>query len=296
MTGGRALRRWKQSRDDPDARTKRRAPARALGTAFLLVSALACGFGTPGGGNVMTSQLGDDGGSGDDASGESSAIPGTTGEASMDSSGGTGGMTGLGTVTTPTSDAGDDVDPAGSSSGADESTSGPPPDPCANPAPQTFMVDVAGATVGGGMVTSTHPTWGDYAFSTQSSTGTVSFSFNSACEDTFWAWGLVYDDRPGYFTNADPDSFMVRVDASDATLWVFGCQTWFEPKWTWQSVNDTGLCLFENARMEFTVSPGIHTLHLQNVEGGAAGPGGGDPGAVAAIAAVVITNDPSYVP
>jgi hypothetical protein len=262
-----------------------------------------CGFGTPGGGSVMTANLGDD-----EGTAEGSAGAGTEGPLEGDGSGpaadgtaeGTGGMTGVGSITTPTSE--DDGTGDADSTGVpvDETSTGEPPDPCANPPAQTIAIEVSAATVHAPMTTGTHPTHGVYAYSAVSNDGEVSFPFATDCEDTWRAWAFIYDQDPGFSTQTDPDSFDVWLDESGATLWVYGCQNDAifpaPPQWSWQSVNDTGLCVFENDPIEFTLPAGPHAMHFRNIEGGSAGNGGSDPGNVAAIARIVITNDPGFTP
>ena len=271
---------------------------------LVLVPALsACGFGTPGGGSVMTSQLGDGdegttGDMGEDATTGGQAVDDASGPGGDASADGTAGMTGVGSITSPTSDDGD----SGSSSGepVDATTTGMPPDPCANPPLETFTIEVSAATVTAPMVTGTHPTHGVYAFSSQADAGTVSFPFATDCEQTWRAWAFVYDEDPGFSTQTDPDSFDVWLDETGSTLWVYGCQNdaiFPAPsQWQWVSVNDTGLCVFENDPITFTLPAGPHAMHFRNVESGTAGDGASNPGVVAAIARVVITNDPNFSP
>ena len=261
-----------------------------------------CGFGTPGGGSVMSSPLGDAGGMTSDGSTdgetESQVADEGSGPAGDGTADGTGGMTGIGSITTPTSDdAGTDED-GSSGEPIDGTTTGDPPDPCANPPVQHIAIEVSAATINAPMTKGTHPSHGEYAYSAQSSQGVVSFPFATDCQDTWRAWAFIYDDDPGFFGSPDPDSFTVWLDESGTTPWIYGCQTGgiFPPKWSWQTVNDTGLCVAENAPIEFTLAAGPHAMHFRNIEGGSAGNGGDDPGSVAAIARIVITNDPAFSP
>jgi hypothetical protein len=275
-----------------------------VGAARWLALALSgCGFGTPGGGSVMSSPLGDAGdgthGSAGDATTDSQTVDAGSGPGGDGTADGTGGITGVGSITSPTSDDGSEE---GGSSGEpiDATTTGVPPDPCANPPIQHIVLEVSAATVSAPMVTGTHPTHGVYAYSPQDGQGTVSFPFATDCEDTWRAWALIYDQDPGFSTMTDPDSFDVWLDESGSTLWIYGCQNDAifppPPQWSWQSVNDTGLCAFENSPMEFTLGPGPHAMHFRNEEPGTPGNGGDDPGVVAAIAEIIITNDASWSP
>ena len=175
-----------------------------------------------------------------------------------------------------------------------DETTGSPADPCENPPPVTFEIDVTQAMLAAPMQLGDSPSEGPYAYSETAEQGRASFEFQVPCEAEFRAWARVYDPGVGVdWLEPGPDSFFVSVDGEDTTEWWYGCQTAdagaFGGAWTWELLMDNPYCIASDFRR--TLSPGTHLLHLTNREGGAHGMNN-----VAAVARVVVTSDPTYVP
>lgn len=121
--------------------------------------------------------------------------------------------------------------------------------------------------------------------------GTVTFTFDVACPGEFRIWGLVWDNSPG--ADNGPDSYYATLDGepADEYDWYYGCQTGGNPgaAWSYQPLVDWVEfdCVYDD--LSFTLEPGTHTLTLRNREGGF----GFD---VAAIAAIVVSSDPTTDP
>lgn len=178
----------------------------------------------------------------------------------------------------------------------DESTTGAPVDPCANPPPATFELDVTQAMLSGPMQLGNSPAEGPYAYSEVAGQGRASFQFNVECADEFRAWARVYDPGVGVdgLNPTQPDSFLISFDGEPTVEWLYGCQMIDDAVggslWSWERLMDTApLC----AADEFvrTLGPGTHLLHLTNRESG-----NHSMGEVAAVAHVFITSDPAFVP
>lgn len=187
----------------------------------------------------------------------------------------------------------------GSSSGAvddgDETTTGPPVDPCESPAPFTVEIDVTQALLTAPMQLDTSPTEGPFAYSEVANQGRASFEFLVPCQAEVRAWARVYD--PGVGANGldftDPDSFRIAFDGEADTEWWYGCQmadaALYGSAWSWERLMDNAWCANDEFRR--TLSPGTHLLHLTNREAGSLASA-----SVAAVASVVVTSDPAYAP
>lgn len=122
--------------------------------------------------------------------------------------------------------------------------------------------------------------------------GTAEFAFDIPCLDDYAVWVRVYDAWDGTHDSGDPDSYYVRVSGGDEFTWFYGCQTFGAPNdWGWRRVR----VLDGNDCNEFTewtpqLGPGTHYIRLRNRESER-----GD-GVRAAIARVILSNDPNFVP
>jgi hypothetical protein len=258
--------------------------ARSCGACSVLLAWLgACSLDTSGQGSASGAMPG---GNDDDTSSESdgSALGTST---STSTSAGSGQVDGD-TAVDPSSDAS-----TGPADDGDETT-GPPVDPCESPPPVTFEIDVTQAVLAAPMQLGESPSEGPYAYSETAEQGRASFELQVPCQAEFRAWARVYD--PGVGANAldpGPDSFYVSFDGESTTEWWYGCQMTdaaaFGGAWSWEPVVDNPYCFASDFRR--TLSPGTHLLHLTNRENG-------DHAMinVAAVARVVVTSDPAYVP
>lgn len=120
--------------------------------------------------------------------------------------------------------------------------------------------------------------------------GSVEFTVDISCPDTYTVWARVYDDNPGPQVN-DPDSFTASVDGMQPNDWIYGCETKDEPKgWSWQRI--TALTARDcDSAMEWThpLEPGAHLIKLLNRESEVND-------VSAAVARILVTNDPDYTP
>lgn len=122
--------------------------------------------------------------------------------------------------------------------------------------------------------------------------GTAEFKFDVPCLDDYAVWARVYDDWDGTHESGDPDTYYVRVSGGDEFTWYYGCQTFGAPNnWGWRRVrvlsgNDC------NVFTEWTpqLGPGSHSIRLRNREGERGN------GVRAAVARVILSNDPNFVP
>jgi hypothetical protein len=175
-----------------------------------------------------------------------------------------------------------------------DETTGPPVDPCESPPPVTFQIDVTQALLTAPMQLGADASEGAYAYSETAEQGRASFEFQVPCQAEFRAWARVYDPGVGVdWLEPGPDSFFVSFDGDSTTEWWYGCQTAdagaFGGAWTWEPLMDNPYCIASGFRR--TLSPGTHLLHFTNRENG-----DHSMNSVAAVARVVVTSDPSYVP
>jgi hypothetical protein len=255
-----------------------------------LLGAAACGFGSAGGGSgAQLGQEGDDGGTGGTAT--EVATDGTA-----DGTAATSGATGAGSVTDPgTGSPGVDATDSGDESGG---STGGPIDPC-NPAPQEiYDFPMSSAIVNGPVTGGTHNVWGEYLFSETAGQGSMSFLFSSQCPGDFFAWAVAYDDDAlDALSSSSADVFRIKIDNGSGNSWSYGCQSQFGVPWKWRAAQDNGaVCIDNSERMHWTLAPGPHTIHFENIEGGQSTGTGNDPGNVAALAHVIVTNDPAFSP
>lgn len=185
---------------------------------------------------------------------------------------------------------GADSTTTGSDSGASTTAS----DPC-QPAP-FFKVSVVAdnATLQNMDLDQLPQPVGPYAYSEVAGEGQATFEFDVDCPGTYSIHGLVYD--ADQLTLANADSFEVSVDQGDWHVWPYGCQIGLSP-WRYRRVRTDAVedlqCLISQ-ELTFSLQAGTHTVTLRNLESGSHG--GTWPGSVAAVARILVTNDPGYSP
>jgi len=269
------------------------APSTHRAVVLTCLWAAACSFGSgevPGGAAMHG---GSDSGSGGDGLATGGTSPG--GPGGSDTSTGTGPS--VGTLTTPSTGATTDTD-GGAEDETSDSSTGEPPDAC-DQSPLPFfkqVVNASDAIVIAPM--SKRPAavvGGECVASDVADQGTANFLFSAPCNDEYYVWGHVWDLQPNLPDVSKPDSYDVAVDGGGTTEWAFGCQTFgTAPGWRWARIEESTVCIDPDP-LRFTTTPGTHTINFYNLEAGASGRGM-PPGEVAAIARVMITNDPTYVP
>jgi hypothetical protein len=176
-----------------------------------------------------------------------------------------------------------------SSSGADESSSG---EPCDAGLPSIHWASDA-VVVEPMMLTTALflPGMPQMAYSATAEAGTITFAFELQCARTIRVQGLVWDFSEG-LDPANPDSFYASIDGEPAPEleWAYGCETagLGDESWSWQTLRSGSRndCVTEPFEVELQAGP--HELTLRNREGG-----GADGFDIAAIAAIVVTDDPS---
>jgi hypothetical protein len=283
-------------------------------SAVVAAFAVACTFDAPG--------LGGDGGGPGVGPGEvagSSSDPTrpvdpTTGTG--DDTGGTMGATGdtRADTTTEAVDAGTEsgVDDTGATStgGLDTGTSAPDPDtgdppgstgvdppdpPACNAYKQVLRVADAEVVPPMEKVMSGQVEEGIVAYSEANELGSVRFQFDAPCEGEYAVWGRVLDQYPGPTGNG-PDTFYFRKDGDFEQIWYYGCQfADDETGYQWKRIAakipafpcDTA----EDWRP--VLSAGPHTITLRNREGIYYYDNKGE---VAAVARIIVTNVPGFVP
>lgn len=122
--------------------------------------------------------------------------------------------------------------------------------------------------------------------------GLAEFEFDVPCLDDWAVWARVYDAWDGTHDMGDPDTYHVRVSGGDEFVWYYGCQTFGAPDdWGWRRVrvlsgNDC------NTFTEWTpqLGPGPQVVRLRNRESERGN------GVRAAVARVILSNDPNFVP
>lgn len=133
----------------------------------------------------------------------------------------------------------------------------------------------------------------EVAYSPQWEAGTATFTFDIDCDGgTFYVWGRVLDYHSGV-NNNDPDSYYVRVDGGPESGWFYGCQTGqLSGGYHWLRVRlgTQGAPCDSYTPLVLQLTPGPHTITLRNREGE------DDGNHVAAVARLLITSDPNYVP
>ena len=121
--------------------------------------------------------------------------------------------------------------------------------------------------------------------------GTIVFDFDLPCAATVEIHALVWDAISGVQPPDDPDSYFVSVDRQREEIWTYGCATGRvrDGTWLWQRVAGTTRAACDGDTLTFDLEAGPHELALRNRESG------GD-FVYAGIAAVVITDDPTFDP
>jgi len=230
-------------------------------------------------------------GSGDDAMPGGEDDTSSSGQAELEGSTGVGSGQADGDTTEP----GPDETSSSSGPSGDDATTGPYVDPCESPAPFTVEITVMDAMLAGPMQIGMSDTEGHYAYSEVAGQGRASFELQLPCPAEVRAWARVYD--PGVGLSAidwsDPDSFRVAFDGEDDIAWWYGCQmadvAIAGSAWGWEPVLDNDWC--DGGELRRMLSAGTHLLHLTNLE-----PGNHASASMAAVARVVVTSDPAYVP
>jgi hypothetical protein len=123
--------------------------------------------------------------------------------------------------------------------------------------------------------------------------GAVTFEIDLSCPTELTVFGLVWDLVEG----AEPqnaDSYYVTVDGLPVPepTWAYGCETMGlgNESWSWQPLSVwTGMGC-SSVPYGIVLDAGLHELTFRNREGGS---GGID---AAAIAAIVVTDDPAFDP
>ncbi len=129
---------------------------------------------------------------------------------------------------------------------------------------------------------------GEIATSAIPELGTVDFTVELSCAASYTIWARVFDNIPGSQFN-DPDAFYARADDSEEVPWSYGCDTaGRDPGWSWQRIRSTPSC---DSATDWTpkLAAGTHHIVLRNREGAAQDN-------QAAIARILVTSDPNYVP
>jgi hypothetical protein len=138
---------------------------------------------------------------------------------------------------------------------------------------------------------------GNYAFSEEENAGAVTVQFEIDCGDDYVLWALVHDEDSDPFDDGgNADSYAVRVDAGVEREWSYGCSTFFQvDPWSYERVGTASLlnCAIEE-EVTYALTAGFHTATFRNLEAGTHG--GDNPGSAAAIARIVLTTEPDYIP
>ncbi len=133
---------------------------------------------------------------------------------------------------------------------------------------------------------------GTIAASDVAEEGTITFTAQLPCGDSYAVWGRVVDTIPGV-NEKDPDSFYMRADDGSERGWFYGCETTELPAgYSWRrlragSGEGMGCVIAEDWTLD--LSAGTHTITLRNRE--ATGMNGS-----AAVARLLVTNSLDYVP
>lgn len=175
----------------------------------------------------------------------------------------------------------------------DPSTTMPMPDPgCLGPMPP-LMVLAKDAQLEFPMVhEQSQQGEGTIASSGVIELGTAEFKFDVPCADDYAVWARVYDGWDGTHNSGDPDSYYAKVNGADEFPWFYGCQTFgADEDWGWRRVRsiDSNDCN-EYADWTLPLMQGSYYIRLRNREGER-----GD-GIRAAVARVILSNDPNFVP
>jgi hypothetical protein len=183
-------------------------------------------------------------------------------------------------------------------SGADESSTGPV-DVCADPPPFVLQLPADEAMLIAPMILDAVADGSPYVVSEVESMGVATFSFDVPCPGEYYFHALVYDGDPGPVTllldDNGADSYAVEVEGQSAT-WQYGCQTGgiLPPLWQWQPVMNNAGCILADDKVVAPLVAGAYTISFRNLETGTNA--ADTPGTAAAMAALVVTDDPDWVP
>lgn len=120
--------------------------------------------------------------------------------------------------------------------------------------------------------------------------GEVTFELDLPCAGDYYVFGLMWDHAAGAWADPDADSFYVDV-AGPEFVWRYGCQTAAAiGGLSWQPLErlDGQPCEATPIVLQAT-APGVYPMTLRNREAGSGS-------AVAGVAAIVITTDPTLDP
>lgn len=264
-----------------------------VGTALMVALVCGCSFDSFTGGRnegLGDSQATSDGGNKPNVSGTRGVADGGEGdEEEGDDTGPPPGTSG------PQLPPGDDGDGPRIDLGAPETTGDDEGMPVDCSMPSTFDLSIEDAVVIAPMTTEHVTGIGLAAYSTERNAGDLQFTIDVACPGTYFLHGFVLDLRPGVHSDDDPDSYVLQWPGGEGT-WFYGCQTDDEDYdgWYWLPVR-TGI---QGEPCDSATTPAIelgegqHQITVRNRERGEWYWGDY---LVAAIARLVVTNDPSYV-
>lgn len=172
-------------------------------------------------------------------------------------------------------------------------------DACANPDQFVLEVPADQALVIAPMMLDAVADGSPYVVSEVAAMGVATFSFDVPCPGEYYFHGLVYDAVPGPVTvlldDNGADSYAVEVEGQAAT-WQYGCQTGglLPPLWQWQPVMNNAGCILADDKVVAPLVAGSYTISFRNLEDGTND--ADSPGTAAAMAKLVVTNDPNYLP
>lgn len=120
--------------------------------------------------------------------------------------------------------------------------------------------------------------------------GTITFEFELPCPTTLYVHALVWDVTGGALPE-NADSFHVSVDGGSEWVWAYGCATqgMGDGVWAWLPINEWTEVDCDATPVTLELPAGVHEIRLRNREAGA----GND---FAAVAAMVVSDDPSFDP
>ena len=157
-------------------------------------------------------------------------------------------------------------------------------------APFHEVLYVKDASIEPPMMTGDNDKEGVVAVSLEAEAGAVLFKVGLPCTDTYYLWGRVFDANPGMPADSDPDSYYASLDDGPEITWEYGCQTADAPLWSWQRVQlfDPNGCTLKDP-WELALTAGTHHVKLRNREEASLFKQN-------AVARILVTNDPGYVP
>jgi hypothetical protein len=134
---------------------------------------------------------------------------------------------------------------------------------------------------------------GKYAWADEADSGSVRFDFELECPAELYVWGVVWDSLAGAHGWGDPDSFWATMNDNGMDQWVYGCQTGNvgDGEWSWQRVMDipdAQFCNFDDVTYNLGAGQHFFRLHAREADLNEYD--------LAAVARVLLTTDPNYVP